>query len=112
HPVTLRMGTVVTDLDKALDLLAHHLDDESITASIAAGAVRWSGSASTDRLQLLRHTAAQIEMPITIERAPWSVASSLGHFGAYREGVNRLMESLRDTFDPNHTLVTALGAKT
>lgn len=112
HPVTLRMGTVVTDLDRALDLLAHHLDDESITASIAAGAVRWSGSASIDRLQLLRHTAAQIEMPITIERAPWSVTSSLGHFGAYREGVNRLMESLRDTFDPNHTLVTALGAKT
>ncbi len=112
HPVSIRMGTVITDLDRAMDLLAHHLDDESITASIAAGTVRWSGSAATDRLQLLRHTAAQIEMPITIERAPWEVLSSLGHFGAYREGVSRLMESLRDTFDPNHTFVTALGAET
>ncbi len=112
HPVTIRMGTVITDLDRALDLVAHHLDDESITASIAAGVVRWSGAAATDRLQLLRHNAAQIEMPITIERAPWSVRYALGHFGAYREGVGRLMGSLRNTFDPNHTLVTALGAET
>lgn len=112
HPVTIRMGTVITDLDRALDLVAHHLDDESITASIAAGVVRWSGAAATDRLQLLRHNAAQIEMPITIERAPWSVRHALGHFGAYREGVGRLMGSLRNTFDPNHTLVTALGAET
>ncbi len=60
----------------------------------------------------MRHNAAQIEMPITIERAPWSVRNALGHFGAYREGVGRLMGSLRSTFDPNHTLVTALGAET
>ena len=112
HPVTIRMGTVITDLDRAIDLVAHHLDDESITASIAAGVVRWSGAAAADRLQLLRHNAAQIEMPITIERAPWSVRHALGHFGAYREGVGRLMGSLRNTFDPNHTLVTALGAET
>jgi hypothetical protein len=51
-------------------------------------------------------------MPITIERAPWSVRNALGHFGAYREGVGRLMGSLRNTFDPNHTLVTTLGAET
>ncbi len=112
HPVTIRMGTVITDLDRALDLVAHHLDDESITASIAAGVVRWSGAAPADRLQLLRHNAAQVEMPITIERAPWSVRNALGHFGAYREGVSRLMGSLRNTFDPNHTLATTLGAET
>ena len=112
HPVTIRMGTVVTDLDRALDLVAHHLDDESISASIAAGVVRWSGTAPADRLQLLRHNAAQVEMPITIERAPWSVRNALGHFGAYREGVGRLMGSLRNTFDPNHTLATTLGPET
>jgi hypothetical protein len=33
----------------------------------------------------------------------------LGHFGAYREGVGRLMGSLRTTFDPAGTLVVPLG---
>jgi hypothetical protein len=51
-------------------------------------------------------------MPVTIERGPWSLQSELGHFGAYREGVSRLMGSLRDTFDPNRTFVVPLGAET
>ena len=112
HPITIRMGTVIAGLDQAIDLLTHHLDDTSVTASVAAGTVRWSGSAEVDRIQLLRHMAAQVEMPITIERAPWNLQTELGHFGAYREGVSRLMGSLRDTFDPNRTLVAALGAET
>ncbi len=112
HPITIRMGTVISGLDQAIDLLTHHLDDASVTASVAAGTVRWSGSAEVDRIQLLRRMAAQVEMPITIERAPWNLQNELGHFGAYREGVSRLMGSLRDTFDPNRTLVAALGAET
>jgi len=112
HPIAIRVGAVITGLDHAIDLLAHHLDDESVSASVAVGTVRWSGTADASRVQLFRHAAAQVEMPVTIERGPWSLQSELGHFGAYREGVSRLMGSLRDTFDPNRTLVVPLGAET
>ena len=112
HPITIRMGTVIGGLDRALDLVSHHLDDDAVTASVAAGTIRWSGTADADRIRLVRHAAAQVEMPVTIERAPWTMQQQLGHFGAYREGVSRLMGSLRDTFDPNRTLVVGLGAET
>ena len=102
---------MVTALHQASDLVLHHLDDASITASIGAGVVRWSGSASAARLQLLRRTAAQVEMPVTIERAPWPLRSELGHFGLYRAGVNQLMNSLRHTFDPQGTLTVALAGQ-
>ena len=111
HATTIRIGCVVTALPQAIDLVIHHLDDATITASIGAGIVRWSGSASAARLQLLRHTAAQVEMPVTIERAPWPLRNELGHFGVYREGVNRLMGSLRHTFDPQGTLTVALASQ-
>ena len=111
QPLAVRVGTVITGLHQALDLLSHHLDDDFITASVTAGAVRWSGSAVADRIQLMRHAAAQIEMPVTIERGPWALRNELGHFGAYREQVSRLMSSLRTTFDPNGTLVVPLGAQ-
>jgi len=112
RPIVIRVGAVITGLDHAIDLLAHHLDDECVAASVAVGAVRWSGTADPSRVQLFRHTAAQVEMPVTIERGPWSLQSELGHFGAYREGVSRLMGSLRKTFDPNRTFVVPLGAET
>ena len=108
-PTTVRLGTVVGALDHAIDLIAHHLDDDIVTASVAPGVVRWTGTAEPDRCRLLRHAAAQVEMPLTVERAPWSTRSVLGHFGAYREGVGRLMGSLRTTFDPAGTLVVPLG---
>jgi glycolate oxidase FAD binding subunit len=82
HPIAIRMGAVITGLDHAIDLLAHHLDDESVSASVTAGAVRWSGVADPSRVQLLRHTAAQVEMPVTIERGPWRLQDELGHFGS------------------------------
>ncbi|MCZ6915917.1 MAG: FAD-binding oxidoreductase [Gemmatimonadetes bacterium] len=108
-PITVRLGTVVTALDRAVDLIAHHLDDDIVTVSVACGVVRWTGTAEADRCRLLRHAAAQVEMPVTVERAPWNARSALGHFGAYREGVGRLMGSLRHTFDPAGTLVVPLG---
>jgi len=35
---------------------------------------------------------------------------SLGHFGAYREGVGRLVGQLRRAFDPHGTLVVPVDA--
>ena len=107
--VTLRMGVLPAGLADALDLVTHHLDDECLTATVAGGAIRWSGTGSADRLRLLRAAAAQRELPLTIERAPWDLLSALGHFGAYREGVERLVGSLRRAFDPTGVLVIPAG---
>jgi hypothetical protein len=45
---------------------------------------------------------------MTLERAPWAVRRALGHFGAYREGVGKIVGRLRDTFDPGQCLNVAL----
>lgn len=109
-PVTLRLGTLPTALDEALDLAEHHLPEAWVSVTVPAGTIRWSGDAPPERLRLLRHAAAQQETPLTLERAPWAVRGTLGHFGAYREGVGRLVEALRQTFDPTGLLVTGVGA--
>ncbi len=109
HPTTLRLGGLPGALDRVLDLLIHHTADEWIAASVGTGVVRWSGTARLDDLRVLRHAAALMEFPLTLERAPWSLRSRFGHFGAYREGVGRLVGSLRATFDPAGTLVVPLG---
>ncbi len=109
HPTTLRLGGLPGALDRVLDLLIHHTADEWIAASAGTGVVRWSGTARLDDLRVLRRAAAQMEFPLTLERAPWSLRSRFGHFGAYREGAGRLVESLRATFDPAGTLVVPLG---
>jgi hypothetical protein len=36
------------------------------------------------------------------------VRRSVGHFGAYREGVGPLVGGLRATFDPRHSITVAL----
>jgi len=104
-PVTLRVGALPAGLADAMDLIAHHLDDGCLTTSVPAGAIRWSGTATTERIRLLRAAAAQHEMPLTIERAPWETLSALGHFGAYREGIDPLVGALRRAFDPAGVLV-------
>jgi hypothetical protein len=58
-------------------------------------------------LQRLRRTLAGMEVPLTLERAPWPVRGAVGHFGAYREGVGPLVAGLRRTFDPGGALVVA-----
>jgi glycolate oxidase FAD binding subunit len=108
-PVTLRLGTLPSGIDEALDLLAHHLGEGSIAASVPAGTIRWSGAAAAERIRLLRHAAAQREMPVTVERGPWELRNALGHFGSYREGVGKITAALRRTFDPAGILVIPLG---
>jgi hypothetical protein len=108
-PVTLRLGALPATMDAALDMLLHHLDEAWIMAGIGAGGIRWSGNPSAERIRLLRHAAAQHEMPLTLERAPWPLRQQLGHFGAYREGVGQLVGSLRETFDPAGVLLVPLG---
>lgn len=106
---TLRLGTLPTSLDDALDLVEHHLPEGWLSVGVGAGIVRWSGDATAERLKLLRRAAAQQEMPLTLERAPWEVRAQTGHFGAYREGVGRLVSALRHTFDPAGVLVVPVG---
>ncbi len=109
---TLRLGALPTALETALDTLAHHVDeacDDWIMVSVPAGVVRWSGAAPPNRLRLLRGVCAQHEMPMTIERAPWHIRSTIGHFGAYRESVGRIIASLRRSFDGRGILVVPLS---
>jgi FAD/FMN-containing dehydrogenase len=111
-PVTVRLGAMPDGLEDALDLLAHHLDEavaDWITATVPAGVVRWSGRVAPEALLRFRASAAEREWPVTLERAPWDIRSRVGHFGAYREGVVRLVGGLRRAFDPAGVLVAPLG---
>lgn len=105
RPVTLRLAGLPDATDDLLDVLQHQLGDEWISASPALGAVRWSGEATVERLRHLRRSLAALEVPLTLERGPWSVRQAVGVFGAYREGVGPLVTGLRNTFDPASTLV-------
>jgi len=107
RPVTFRIGGVPAASDELLDLLQHQVGDEWISAAPAAGAIRWTGDTTVDRLQRLRRTLAALEVPLTLERAPWPVRTAVGHFGAYREGAGPLVAGLRRTFDPGGALVVA-----
>src|SRR5439155_315370 len=82
--------------------------DEWISASPGIGAIRWGGETTVDRLRRLRRTLAGLEVPLTLERAPWPVRAAVGHFGAYREGVGPLVAGLRRTFDPGEAFVVAV----
>jgi len=107
-PLSFRLGVLVNGLDETLDLLTHDLEDGLITAGATSGGLRWTGSADAEKLQGVRHALAQREIPMTLERAPWTIRESVGHFGAYREGVGRIVGRLRRTFDPDNQLRVAL----
>jgi FAD/FMN-containing dehydrogenase len=107
-PVTLRLGVLGNGVDDALDLLAHDLDEGLVSAGAGHGMIRWTGDAVLERLRALRRAAAAREIPMTLERAPWPVRRALGHFGAYREGVGKIVGRLRGTFDPGQCLSVAL----
>lgn len=107
RPVALRVGGLASGTDEVLDYLTHHLGDEWLSVTPERGAVRWAGDASEDRLRHARHALAAIEVPLTLERAPWPLRRAFGHFGAYREGVGPLVSALRKTFDPGGRLVVA-----
>lgn len=108
--VTLRVGGLPESTDELLDLLQHQLGDDWVSASPGVGTIRWSGEATAERLRHLRRTLATLEVPLTLERAPWELRSAVGHFGAYREGVGPLVSGLRHTFDPSERFVVALEA--
>lgn len=107
-PLTFRLGVFPDGLDEMLDLLAERLDTGLVSAGPGQGLLRWSGDAPVEALRSVRHLAAEREIPLTLERGPWTVRSALGHFGAYREGVGRLVSKLRSTFDPDPTFAVAL----
>jgi glycolate dehydrogenase FAD-binding subunit len=107
-PITLRLGVLGDGVDDTIDLLAHDLDEGLVSAGAGQGMIRWTGDAPVDRLRAVRRAAAAREIPMTLERAPWSVRRALGHFGAYREGVGKIVGRLRETFDPGQCLNVAL----
>src|SRR5512146_1031799 len=107
--VTFRLGGLPDSTDDLLDLLQHQLGDEWISAAPALGAVRWSGEATAEHLRRLRRSLAALEVPLTLERAPWELRRAVGIFGAYREGVGPLVAGLRRTFDPAGTLVVPVA---
>ncbi len=110
--VSLRLGVLQDGLDDALDLVATTLDEGLVAAGAGpSGGLRWSGEANVDQLNLLRRQFATREVPLTLERAPWSVRRAVGHFGAYREGVGQVVGRLRETFDPGGVLRAELEAE-
>jgi glycolate oxidase FAD binding subunit len=107
-PLTFRVGALLDGLDDTLDLIRDQLNDRLVSAGAGSGAVRWSGEATPEKFRLLRRQLADREIPVTLERAPWELRRVVGHFGAYQEGVGRLVGRLRETFDPGSLLSVAL----
>lgn len=105
---TARLGVLAAGLDELLDLVSQHLDEGLLWAGASQGGMRWAGEATPDQLRTLRRLAAEREVPLTLERAPWPVRQAVGHFGAYREGVGPLVAQLREAFDPTGRLVVAM----
>jgi glycolate oxidase FAD binding subunit len=108
--VTIRLGVLLEGLDDTMDLVASHLGAGLLSAGAGSGSLRWTGEASLEQLQALRHALAGREIPVTLERAPWELRRAFGHFGLYREGVGALVGRLRDTFDPGKVLQVSLDA--
>jgi FAD/FMN-containing dehydrogenase len=107
-PITIRLGVLGGGIDDTIDILAHDLDEGLVAAGAGVGMIRWTGDAPMERLRAVRRATAAREIPMTLERAPWPVRRTLGHFGAYREGVGQIVGRLRDTFDPGQCLSVAL----
>jgi hypothetical protein len=110
HPTTLRIGCVPTGLAGCCDILARLATDTAISISAPAGMIRVTADCTADALHRMRHALTVLEAPVTLERAPWSLLSRTGHFGAYREGVGPLVSRLRETFDPARVLAVPLEA--
>jgi glycolate oxidase FAD binding subunit len=110
-PVSIRLGVFADSLDEILDLLEQRLGRGIVSAGAGRGTLRWSGAANPTDLQELRRILAAREIPLTLERGPWELRRSVGHFGDYREGVSGLVPRLRAVFDPDVQLVVALEAE-
>ncbi|MBI1966920.1 MAG: FAD-binding oxidoreductase [Gemmatimonadetes bacterium] len=108
RPVAFRIGGLPEGGDELLDLLQHQVGDEWISASPGVGVIRWAGDTTPGRLRHLRRALAEKEVPLTLERAPWTLRGAVGHFGQYRENVSPLVAGLRRTFDPGEHFVVAI----
>jgi len=106
--VAIRLGALLDGIDDTIDLVVETLGESMLSAGVGTGALRWAGEAEADPLRELRRRAAGREIPMTLERAPWELRRAVGHFGAYREGVGRLVGRLRGTFDPKGVIAVAL----
>ncbi len=106
--VSVRLGALLDTLDDTMDLVIAELGEGLLATGLGTGQLRWAGQASAAGLRTLRHRAAQREIPVTLERAPWGIRRAVGHFGAYREGVGMLVGRLRETFDPTGVIAVAL----
>ena len=109
-PVSIRLGVLPEGVDETIDLVIARLGEGLMSAGPASGSIRWSGDAGAHALDALRSELATREIPLTVERAPWGVRASVGHFGAYREAAGAPIVGLRDTVDPNRVIMTTLGA--
>ncbi|HTL05544.1 MAG TPA: FAD-binding oxidoreductase [Gemmatimonadales bacterium] len=107
-PMSVRFGVFPDGQDELIDLLHERLGPGLLSAGPGRGMLRWSGDAPVEALRAVRRSAAEREIPLTLERGPWPVRHALGHFGAYREGVGVLVAKLRSTFDPDPTFPVAL----
>ena len=107
-PVTIRLGVLPQSIPEVADLLADRLGPGRLSASAGRGGLRWTGHPSADALITLRRELATREIPVTVERGPWSVRAKTGHFGAFREGVRPLSDRVRAVFDPAGRLMTPI----
>ena len=57
--------------------------------------IRWTGDTTVERIRSLRRAAAAREIPLDARASSRSVRRALGHFGAYREGVGKIVGRLR-----------------
>ncbi|MGE0441097.1 MAG: FAD-binding oxidoreductase [Gemmatimonadales bacterium] len=107
-PVAIRAGALPPSFPDTVELILARLGPGTIGGGLGRGGLRWCGTTSADALLELRRELAAREIPLTLERAPWPIRSAVGHFGAYREGLQGLSDRLRQVFDPDRILVTPL----
>jgi glycolate oxidase FAD binding subunit len=107
-PVTVRLGVLPEGIDEAIDTIVSLLGEGMLSAGALAGSIRWSGHAAVNQLRAVRGHFAAREVPLTLERASWAVRRTLGHFGAYREGIGGPIDRLRERHDPRHIFVTGI----
>ena len=110
-PVTLRAGVLPASLPETADLIVESLGPGRLSLSAGRGGLRWCGSPTVGGLLALRRTLAAREIPLTVERAPWSIREAVGHFGAFREGVRPLSDRVRDVFDSRRLIAVALEGR-
>jgi glycolate oxidase FAD binding subunit len=106
--VSVRMGCLPGDIDAVIGLVERDLGPGTLTVGIGTGQVRYRGEVAAEPLLALRRKLADLDVPLTVERAPWAVRCRVGHVGALRTGVGPLVRRLRAVHDPGGSIVTAL----